>query len=161
MIKHLKKPKSYLTQNMRKALKTMQIHKTRVCESAARARFLPKKRIISAFFHRFSAPFREIWKKFSMRNAWKKSKLRGMPERKTKKNFGSLKKGCIFAPAFDKERHSNERRWRKRENIEFLRSRDSVCQASRPAGSKAQTSQRLQKQAILTMKSLILAQDER
>ena len=95
---------------MRKALETMQIQKTRIYESSARARFLLKKRMIFLFFRRFSAPFREIRKKISMRNAWKKSQLRGTPERKTKKNFGSLKKGCIFAPAFDKERHSNERR---------------------------------------------------
>lgn len=31
-------------------------------------------------------------------------------EKKMKKKFGSSKKGRIFALAFDKERHSNERR---------------------------------------------------
>ncbi len=42
-----------------------------------------------------------------------------------KKNFGSLKKGRIFALAFDGRRASErgaERGGRKREDIEFLRS---------------------------------------
>ena len=43
-----------------------------------------------------------------------------------KKSFGSLKKGRIFAPAFE----DGARPCRGREDIEILRSRDSVCRKS-------------------------------
>ena len=50
----------------------------------------------------------------------------------------------------------------KRENIEFLRWRDSVCRKSGEAGRRdTDESKVIEIQAILTMKSLILAQDER
>ena len=57
-------------------------------------------------------------------------------KKKSKKKFVSLKKGRIFAPAFDRERHPKERPPGKRENVEILRSRDSVCPRLRRAGPR-------------------------
>ena len=76
-----------------------------------------------------------------------------------KKSFGSLKKGRIFAPAFE----DGARPCRGREDIEILRSRDSVCRKSGadPGGDTEESKVTRKIQAILTMKSLILAQDER
>ena len=47
-----------------------------------------------------------------------------------KNNFGSLKNGCIFAPAFDGGSTPSERVTAEAENIEVLGSGDSVCQSS-------------------------------
>ena len=55
-----------------------------------------------------------------------------------KKNFAGTEKGRIFAPAFEER----TRFAGKRENIEILRSRDSVCPVSRKAGQEDTTSQR-------------------
>ena len=86
-----------------------------------------------------------------------------MSDKKTKKNFGRKENGCIFALAFaGKEgvlRSLGERRRRK--DIEKVETRDSVCQTLYIKVKGGHERVKGKKREILTMKSLILAQDER
>ena len=64
---------------------------------------------------------------FSSPNGLIPIRFAGGAEKNIEKKFAGLKKGRIFAPAFDRERHPKERPPGERENVEILRSRDSVC----------------------------------
>ena len=88
---------------------------------------------------------------FSSPNALSTIRFAGGAEKNIEKKFGSLKKGRIFAPAFDRERHPKERPPGERENVEILRSRDSVCHGClrHGRGRMAQTSQRLKSKQFL------------
>ncbi len=95
----------------------------------------------------------------------KNSKIIELVYISAKKNFGGFKKACIFASAFAPKRvvlkTITKNCERKRENIEKYETRDSVCPPSvRGAQGGWMRESRLQRE-ILTMKSLILAQDER
>ena len=88
------------------------------------------------FFAGFSWPFSGPVKNFFSVQTAVRQTIRGKPGKIIRKKFGSLKKGRIFAPAFDGERHPREGPSGKRENIEFLRWRDSVCRKSGEAGRR-------------------------
>ena len=94
-----------------------------------------------------------------------------MPERKRpekkheknmKKNFGGLENGCIFAPAFDRGAHLWEGRPREAKG-HWKNAEDEIACVGGQSETLAETrdESKVEKQAILTMKSLILAQDER
>ena len=78
---------------------------------------------------------------------------------RSKKKFASLENGCIFALAFD-GKTERLKSGRERQYIETFETRDSVCR--KPCCGEAEdTNESKVKRKILTMKSLILAQDER
>ena len=110
------------------------------------------------FFGPFSGVFPHVINFFYYSNCLCGSMFSNMRPILSKKIFCSLKKGRIFAPAFDGRKASH----RKRKDIEILGSRDSVCQTPSRRGRRVwDTNESKVKKAILTMKSLILAQDER
>ena len=84
--------------------------------------------------------------------------------KKGEKKFGSNENGCIFAPALTEKRGllKSEVEGSGRERFETDETRDSVCRSSsREAVGERHERVKGNKKAILTMKSLILAQDER
>ena len=125
-----------------------------------RSHFLKKPCLPGAFCGAFF-PGRE--KKFVFFSAVPQRVVRAHRE-KMKKEFGGLENVRIFAPAFERGRRPRGASWRagKRESFERNGTREIACverPPARPAGRTRDESRGYE--AILTMKSLILAQDER
>ena len=73
-----------------------------------------------------------------------------------------MKNGCIFALAFAQKTECWEKGTRERQYIDKDETRDSVCLwGRREAMVRGHEESKVKYKAILTMKSLILAQDER
>ena len=85
-------------------------------------------------------------------------------EKKMKKYFGGLENGCIFASAFEEKRLVEKVvEKRRREKFETDEKIEIACVGSHTYRGMGRTRRRVKKgkRTILTMKSLILAQDER
>ena len=75
-----------------------------------------------------------------------------------KKNFGRIEKGCIFALAFKRKRRVDKE---GTSSLKFLR-QEIACVGGPHRGAGIETRDEFRyERTILTMKSLILAQDER
>ncbi len=114
------------------------------------------------FFAGFLGPFSGSVKFFFRVQSAVRQTIRGQPGKIIRKKIWQFEKRSYLCTRFRRRTAPLGGGSGKRENIEFLRWRDSVCRKSGEAGRRdTDESKVIEIQAILTMKSLILAQDER
>ena len=114
------------------------------------------------FFAGFSGPFSGPDKNFFSVQTAVRQTIRRQPRKIIRKKIWQFEKRSYLCTRFRRRTAPLRGGSGKRENIEFLRWRDSVCRKSGEAGRRdTDESKVIEIQAILTMKSLILAQDER